>query len=245
MGADGIFDERVAPTYDADHAVRFAPEELEPTVAFLAGLAAGRRVLELAIGTGRVALPLRERGLDVAGIELSRAMVAELRAKPGGEAIPVAVGDMATTRADGSFGLVLLVFNAIGNLLTQEEQVACFANAAAHLDPGGHFVVEVGVPRLRRLPVGETLVPFDVSDGHVGIDEYDVVEQRLVSHHYRIGDGRAEVFRSLHRYVWPSELDLMATMAGLVRQERWSDWHRSPFTAESTQHVSVWQKPTA
>jgi SAM-dependent methyltransferase len=239
---DGIFDERVAHSYDEDNARLFAPEVLDPAVDFLAELAGGRRVLEFAVGTGRVALALSARGLDVAGIELSRAMVAEMMVKPGAERVPVTIGDMTTTRAAGTFGLVYLVRNTITNLLTQDEQVACFDNAAAHLDAGGHFVVEVFVPALRRLPIGETLVPFDVSDGHIGVDEYDVLNQRLTSHHYRSSEGRAETFDSPHRYVWPSELDLMARIAGLTLRERWSDWQRTPFTADSTSHVSVWEK---
>ena len=152
------------------------------------------------------------------------------------------VGDMATTSVEGTFGLVYLVYNTITNLLTQDGQVAVFRNAAAHLAIGGHSVVEVSVPALRRLPVGESPVAFDVFDGHVGVDEYDVVSQRLTSHHYWTKDGRAEVFDSPHRYVWPAELDLMARITGLTLVERWSDWQRTPFTADSTSHVSVWEK---
>ena len=245
MGEDGIFDAAVAPTYDEHHAERFDPAVLDPTVAVLAELAAGRPALELAIGTGRVALPLSRRGVPVHGIELSRAMVRELDAKPGADQIAVAIGDMATTRVDGRFGLVYLVFNTIGNLLTQDEQVACFENAAAHLEPGGHFVVEVGIPALRRLPPGQTLVAFDASPGHGGLDEIDVVNQRLISHHYRVADGRGVVFQTPQRYAWPAEYDLMARIAGLALVHRWSDWHRSPFTADSTAHISVWRKPPA
>lgn len=243
MHDDGLFDERVALTYDSDDAGMFSREVLGPTVDFLAEVAAGRRALELAIGTGRVALPLSERGVDVAGIELSRPMASQLAAKPGGDRIPVTIGDMATIRVDGGFGLVYLVYNTITNLLTQDEQVACFRNAAAHLEPGGHFVIETFVPSVRRLPPGESLVPFDVSDHHVGIDEYDVVGQRVTSHHYTIADGRVDVFRTPHRYAWPAEYDLMARIAGLELQERWADWKRSPFTADSASHVSVWRKP--
>lgn len=243
MHDDGLFDERVARRYDTGEVGMFAPEVLGPTVEFLAELAAGRRALELAIGTGRVALPLSERGVDVAGIELSTAMARRLQAKPGGERIPVTIGDMATARADGTFGLVYLVYNTITNLLTQDEQVTCFCNAAAHLEPGGHFVIETFVPSVRRLPPGESLVPFDVSDHHVGVDEYDVVNQRVTSHHYSIDGGRVEVFHTPHRYGWPAEYDLMARIAGLELQERWSDWQRTPFAADSTSHVSVWRKP--
>lgn len=239
---DGLFDERVAASYDAASAGMFDDAILGPTVEFLAELAGGGRALEFAIGTGRVAVPLRERGVDVTGIELSRAMVAEMMRKPGAERIPVTIGDMATTRVDGSFSLVYLVFNTITNLLTQDEQVACFANAAAHLEVGGRFVVEVGVPSLRRLPVGERFVPFDVSADHLGVDEYDVVNQRSTSHHYWIDDGRVERFDSEHRYAWPAEYDLMAKIAGMRLTERSSDWHRRPFTADSTAHVSIWTK---
>lgn len=239
---DGIFDERIARTYDADDAAMFAPEVLGPTVEFLAGLAGGRRALEFAIGTGRVGLALSEAGIDVAGIELSTAMVRRLQAKPGAERVPVTIGDMATTRVEGTFGLVYLVYNTIANLLSQDEQVACFCNAAAHLDVGGHFVIEVFVPALRRLPLGERFVAMDVSDGHIGVDEYDVVHQRLVSHHSLTKDGRGEVFDTPHRYAWPAEYDLMARIAGLTLVERWSDWRRTPFTADSDSHVSVWRK---
>ena len=243
MSDDGVFDERIARTYDADGAEMFAPEVLGPTVDFLAGLVGDRRALEFGVGTGRVALALSAQGVDVAGIELSRAMVQEMMLKPGADQVPVTIGDMATTRVEGTFGLVYLVFNTITNLLTQDEQVACFCNAAAHLGTGGHFVIEVFVPALQRLPVGERLIAFDVSDSHVGVDEYDVVNQRLTSHHYRSSAGRAQLFDSPHRYAWPAEYDLMARIAGLTLRERWSSWRRTPFTAESASHVSVWDKP--
>lgn len=232
-----------AATYDDDVAAMFRPAALEPTVDRLEELAAGRRALELAIGTGRVALPLAARGVDVVGIELSSPMIDALRAKPGGERLPVTQGDMATTRVDGEFGLVYLVFNTISNLLTQDAQVACFENAAAHLAPGGVFLIEVGVPDLRRLPDGERFVPFDVSDGHVGIDEYDVVTQSLISHHLTTRDGVTTRSSGRFRYVWPSELDLMARIAGLRLRHRWADWHRAPFTSSSRSHVSVWDRP--
>jgi SAM-dependent methyltransferase len=240
---DGIFDERIARTYDEDVARMFAPDVLDSTAAFLARLADGRRVLEFAVGTGRVALALSARGVDVAGIERSQAMVRQMMIKPGAERVPVTIGDMATAQVAGTFGLVYVVFNTITNLLTQDEQVACFCNAAAHLDPGGHFLIEVFVPALRRLPMGETLVPFDVSDDHIGVDEYDVVSQTLTSHHHWVSHRGAEIHHSPHRYAWPAEYDLMARIAGLTLQERWSDWDRTPFTADSTAHVSVWQKP--
>jgi SAM-dependent methyltransferase len=236
------FDGVVAETYDAGSPEMFAPEVLGPTVDVLVDLAAGRPALELAIGTGRVALPLSERGVDVHGIELSEAMVDQLRAKPGADRIPVAIGDMTTTQVGGDFGLVYLVFNTLGNLLTQDEQVRCFENAAAHLAPGGCFLVEIGVPVLQRLPPGEVFRTFDHTDRHLGFDEYDVATQRLWSHHYTF-DGTTYRRESLpFRYVWPAELDLMARIAGLRVRDRWADWHRSPFTSDSTKHVSVWEK---
>jgi hypothetical protein len=223
----------------------FEPSVVEPAVDFLAGLAGSGAALELAVGTGSIALPLAGRGVPVHGIDLSPAMVAELRAKPGGERIPVTIGDISTTRVDGVFALAYLVFNTIGNLTTQDEQVACFQNAAAHLEDGGCFVVEVGVPSVRRVPPGERMRVFDVSEQHVGIDEFDVASQRLVSHHYSFRDGRVSLNSLPLRYVWPSELDLMARLAGMRLRERWSDWDREPFTSESTKHVSVWEKTAA
>jgi SAM-dependent methyltransferase len=232
------FDERAAATYDEDSAAMFDPAVLGPTVDLLAELAGGGPALEFAIGTGRVALPLAARGLEVAGIDESEAMLARLRAKPGAGGVRTAVGDFTSSRMDGEFRLVYLVFNTIMNVTTQEEQVATFGNAAAHLAPGGHFVVEVGVPALQRLPPGETVRAFALTPEHLGFDEYDVVSQRMWSHHYR----RGELFSMPFRYVWPAELDLMAQLAGLRPKHRWADWTRAPFTAESTAHVSVWQK---
>jgi SAM-dependent methyltransferase len=237
------FGEEVAARYDEFSADMFDPAVVEPAVDFLAPLAGGSAALELGIGTGRIALPLSERGVDVYGIDLSEAMVARLRAKPGAERISVKIGDFATTRAEGEFSLVYLVFNTINNLTTQDEQVACFENVAAQLRPGGCFVIEVGVPQLRRLPPGERFVPFDVSPAHLGFDEYDVVTQALVSHHYTLVDGNWEAVSMPFRYVWPAELDLMARIAGMRLRERWSDWNREPFTSESRKHVSVWEKP--
>ena len=231
-----------AARYDRDVAAMFAPEVIEPTVDVLAELAAGGRALELAIGTGRIGLPLSARGVPLAGIERSPAMVDLLRRKPGGAAIEVAVGDMTTTRVDGRFRLVYLVFNTITNLLTQDEQVRCFENAAAHLERGGRFVVEDQVPALHRLPAGATEFVFERTDAHIGIDEYDVVAQRLVSHHTFIDGDRVRTSDSHHRYAWPAEYDLMARIAGLRLVERWADWHRTPFGPDSTAHVSVWQR---
>jgi SAM-dependent methyltransferase len=242
---DGYFDERVAARYDESSSEMFAPEALEPAVDFLAGLAGDGRALELGIGTGRIALPLTGRGVEVHGIDLSEAMVGRLRAKPGGEEIPVVIGDFAATRVEGAFSLAYLVFNTINNLTTQAEQVACFRNVAAHLEPGGCFVIEVGVPELRRLPPGETMHVFDASEGHWGIDEYDLVNQGLVSHHFSVVDGAIERVSMPFRYVWPSELDLMAELAGMRLRERWSGWKREPFTDESRKHVSVWETPAS
>jgi len=222
----------------------FDPEVVDPAVDFLAGLAGDGNALEFGVGTGRIALPLTQRGVPVQGIELSRAMVARLRAKPDAEKITVTIGDFATTRLDGHFSLVYLVFNTIMNLTTQEQQVACFENAAAHLQPGGCFVIEVGVPDLQRLPPGETFRPFHVSENHLGFDEYDVTRQGLVSHHYEVVDGAFERSSTPFRYVWPAELDLMARLAGMRLRKRWSDWDRQPLTSESRKHVSVWEKPT-
>lgn len=235
----------VAAHYDATLGVMGSPEVLGPTVDLLAGLAGDGAALELAIGTGRVALPLATRGVPVSGIELSPDMVAQLRARPGGDTIPVTIGDMATTRVDGAFRLVYLVFNTIGNVETQDRQVACFANAAAHLELGGYFVIETGVPDLRRLVPGHDAVVFAHAPGYVGYDRYDdLVAQHAVSHHFVADGSGTREDRTPFRFVWPSELDLMARLAGLELRDRWGDWDRSPFTADSSSHVSVWQKQT-
>jgi SAM-dependent methyltransferase len=235
--------EPIAERYEAYWPELFDPSVVGPAVQFLAELAGGGAALELGIGTGRLALPLQARGIRVHGIELSPAVVAQLRAKPGGTDLGVTLGDMATTRVEGSFRLVYLVRNTIMNLTTQEEQVACFRNAAAHLESGGVFAMEVMVPELRRLPPGESVIAFTVTPTHLGFDEVtDFVAQRSCSHHYWVIDGTLETFSAPFRYVWPSELDLMARMAGLTLRERWSDWHRAPFTSESRSHVSVWEK---
>jgi SAM-dependent methyltransferase len=246
------FGEDVAASYDDDDAEVFAPDVVAATADFLAGLAAegapaedgpGRpSALEFGVGTGRIALPLSERGVLVHGIDLSEAMVARLRAKPGAERVSVTVGDFATAAAGRTFRLVYLVYNTIGNLTSQDDQVECFRNAAAHLEPGGHFVIEVGVPDLRRLPPGQTVVPFTVRPGRLGFDEYDVVNQGLVSHHYWETNGHWESMSMPFRYVWPAELDLMARLAGMRLRDRWANWNREPFTAESTTHISVWRK---
>jgi SAM-dependent methyltransferase len=242
---DGYFDDRVAARYDASAAEMFDPAEVEPLVDLLVQLARGGRALELGIGTGRIALPLAQRGVPVHGVDMSKAMVARLRAKPGGEDVGVTIGDFATTTVDGTFSLAYLVFNTISNLTTQAAQVACFRNVAAHLEPGGCFLIEVGIPELRRLPPGETIRAFHVSDTRWGLDEYDVAVQGLTSHHFEIVDGRAERLSVPFRYTWPAELDLMAQLAGMRLRERWSGWKREPFTSESRKHVSVWEKPPA
>jgi hypothetical protein len=240
------FGEEVASTYDLDSAAMFEPDTLDPAVDFLAELADGGTALEFAIGTGRVALPLAARGIRVHGIDLSEAMVARLRSKPGGDdaSIPVVIGDIATAKVDGagSFSLVYLVFNAIMNLTTQDAQVQCFRNAAHHLTAGGVFVVETSVPGLRWLPPGQRFVPFDASDSHIGIDEYDIESQRLVSHHINFRETGAVRISMPFRYAWPAEFDLMARMAGMRLTQRWSNWTRAPFTGESESHVSVWEK---
>jgi SAM-dependent methyltransferase len=233
----------VAERYDERYAYQSEPEVLDPILDFLAELAGEGRALELGIGTGRIALPLAERGVPVHGIDLSEAMVEKLKAKPGAEQVGVTMGDFATTRVDGTFSLAYLVANTIMNLTTQVEQVACFRNVATHLETGGCFVVEVLVPGLQRLPPGESFQPFAVGPNHLGFDEIDVATQRLISHHYWIEDGQAQVLSPPFRYVWPSELDLMAQLAGMRLRERFGDWTREPFTSASRKHVSVWEKP--
>jgi len=240
---DGYFDEGIAATYDESSSDMFAPAAVEPVVDVLAVIAGSGRALELGIGTGRIALPLAERGVPVHGIELSTAMAARLREKPGADQIGVTIGDFATTEVGGSFSLAYLVFNTIMNLTTQAAQVACFRNVAAHLEPGGCFVIEVMVPNLQRLPAGEIFHVFHGSEDSWGIDEYDVATQGLTSHHLEMVDGRFERFSVPFRYVWPAELDLMAQLAGMTLRERWAGWNREPFTNDSRQHVSVWEMP--
>ena len=240
---ENYFGERVAERYDESSADMFDPAVIEPTVDFLAGLAGDGAALELGIGTGRIALPLSERGVRVHGIDLSEEMAAKLREKPGAEKIEVTIGDFASTRVDGTFSLAYLVYNTIGNLTTQDAQAACFENVAAHLEPGGCFVIELEVPRLRTLPPGQRFQVFDFSETHVGIDEYDVANQGLVSHHFSLVDGTWQLLSMPFRSVTPAELDLMARLAGMTLRERWSGWQREPFTSESTKHVSVWEKP--
>ena len=243
MTDDGYFDERVAARYDETYDYQNAPEVVEPVVDLLAKLAGDGRALELGVGTGRIALPLAQRGVQVHGIELSRAMAARLKAKPGSDAVGVTIGDFSTTRVEGSFRLAYVLVNTIMNLTSQEAQVACFRNVAAHLEPGGCFLIEVLVPELQRLPPGDTHRVFSAEQRHWGIDEYDVARQGLISHHFLEVDGGLERRSIPFRYVWPSELDLMAQLAGMRLRDRWSDWNRQPFTSESAKHISVWEKP--
>jgi len=242
---EDYFGERVAARYDELGPELSGTQEVGPVVDFLAELAGDGAALELGIGTGRIALPLAQRGVPVHGIDLSHAMVERMRAKPGGAEIGVTMGDFATTTVDGTFSLAYLVFNTIMNLTTQDEQVACFQNVASHLQPGGCFVIEVGVPDLQRLPPGETFQPFHISSTRLGFDEYDVAAQGLISHHYLLDGDTTEVVSMPFRYVWPAELDLMARIAGMTLRERWSGWQREPFTSESRQHVSVWETPAS
>lgn len=246
--ADGWFGESVAAEYDdpADSANTTAA--VTPAVDLLADLAEGGPVLEFAVGTGRLAAPLAARGVPVSGIELSRAMAKRITAKPGGESVDVTIGDMTSTRVPGEFALVVLAFNTIDNVTSQDGQVAVFANAAAHLRPGGRFLVEVGVPPLRRMPPGQDIVPFSVAPeeagGYVGFDQLDPVSQRYTANHVRVGaTGRGRFRRIPFRYAWPAEQDLMARLAGMELEHRWSGWDRAPFTADSESHVSVWRKP--
>jgi SAM-dependent methyltransferase len=241
--AEDHFDEPVAARYDDVERDMFEPTAVEPAVALLAELAQGGAALEFGVGTGRIALPLQDSGVPVHGVDLSAAMLQRLRAKPGAERLRTTRGDFAQVRVPGRFRLVYLVFNTIMNLTTQDEQVDCFRNAARHLAPGGRFLVEVMVPQLQRLTPGETIRLFTVEPDHLGFDEYRVIEQHLVSHHVYLDAGRAETRALPFRYVWPAELDLMARLAGLTRTARYGDWNRNPFTATSTQHVSVWQAP--
>ena len=236
------FGEPVAERYDESTADLSGPPTVDPVVDFLVDLSFDGTALELGIGTGRIALPLSQRGIRVHGIDLSEAMVSRLRAKPGADRIGVTVGDFATTTVAERFSVAYLVFNTIMNLTTQDEQISCFQNVAAHLQPGGCFVIEVMVPDLQRLPPGETVRPFTVSATRLGFDEYDVASQGLISHHYWAVDGKLEGNSMPFRYVWPAELDLMARLAGMSLRERWSGWKGEPFTSGSRNHVSVWEK---
>lgn len=240
---DQHLDPGVAANYDRAVDSRFEPGLVARAVAVLTDLANGGSAVEFAIGTGRLALPLREAGVPVSGIDASQPMLDELAKKPGADRVPVTLGDMTKAQITDDAKLVYLVFNTIGNLRTQAAQVDCFRNAASHLAPGGRFLIETNVPQLASLPPGETIRPFDVSQTHLGFDEFiDPVHQIVVSHHYYIDGDRARTLSGAFRYVWPSELDLMAQLAGMELESRWADWDRSPFTADSPSHVSVWCK---
>lgn len=241
MQNDDLWGPETAAVYDTPGEGMFAPQVLDPAVDFLVELAGKGRALEFAIGTGRVGVPVSQRGVPVVGIEYSHAMVAELRKKVDEATLPVVVGDMATTIVPGEFSLVFLVFNTLSNLLTQAAQVECFRNAARHLSPGGRFVIELWVPELRRLTVGQDAAVFESRPGYIGLDTYDILNQRVVSHHFRFGEGpEAKLYRSPHRYIWPAELDLMAQIAGFELESRYADWTGAEFTAESRSHVSVY-----
>ncbi len=242
--SEDYFDEWIAERYRVLWPDLFDPQVVDPAVNFLADLAGRGSVLELGIGTGRLALPLSRRGIRVQGIELSSAMVEQLRAQPESDAIEVTIGDFATTRVTGTFTLAYLVRNTIMNLTTQDAQVECFRNVATHLEPGGCFAIEVAVPPWQRLQPGETVIPFHISPAHLGFDEIDVVTQNSWSHHYWFLNGETKNFSAPFRYVWPCELDLMARLAGMRLRERWSDWNRTPFTSDDRSHISVWEKIT-
>jgi SAM-dependent methyltransferase len=242
MTSSDLWDAETAEHYDESSAFMSAPEVLEPAVGFLAELAGDGPALEFAIGTGRVAIPLVERGVPVSGMELSQPMVDQLHKKRPD--IPVVVGDMATSSIPGQFSLVYVSWNSIGNLRTQGEQVACFRNAARHLAPGGRFVIELWIPGIRRFPPGQAAVPFHVEQHHVGFDTYDMTTQQGTSHHYRRhSDGTVTYGVSNFRYIWPAECDLMAQLAGMDLESRAADWNGNPFTSDSESHVSVWRKP--
>ncbi len=244
MTSSEIWDEATAATYEDDVAAEFAPGVVGPAVEFLLSLADGGPILEFAIGTGRVGIPLAERGISVSGIELSIPMVDRLRLKVDELTLPVFIGDMATTRIDGEFSLVILVFNSISNLQTQQEQVECFRNAARHLRSGGRFVLELWVPALHSLLPGHTAVARDVRDGFAAFDTYDIATQACTSQSFSRQPGGSVRHDIGHfRYLWPSECDLMATLAGLTLETRVADWHGRAFDGSSSKHISVWRKP--
>jgi Methyltransferase domain len=239
-----VWDRETAEVYDATYAYESVPSVVDPMVDLLAEFAGGGLVLEFAVGTGRIALPLRTRGVPVSGIELSPHMVEQLRRKPGAEGIPVVIGDMAKERVAGSFALVYVVANSIMNLTTQEEQLEVFTNAAAHLESGGRFVVELIVPQLRRVPPSQTGWIFKMDPNHVGIETFDDVANQVAwSHHWKVVDDRFVHHAAPYRYIWPSELVLMAKLAGMELEARWGNWDRSPFTADSGKQVAIFVKP--
>lgn len=243
MTSSEVWDEDTARRYEADSAEMFAREAVEPVVDFLARLAGSGPALEFAIGTGRIAIPLVARGVPVTGVELSPAMVAQLRRRVDEAALPVVIGDMASTSVPGRYSLVYLVWNSVSNVRTQQEQVEVFRNAARHLSPGGRFVIELWVPPVRRLPPGQLAAPMSLGEGHLVFDTYDLVTQQCTSHHYRREpDGSTRYGQGSFRYIWPSECDLMAQLAGMELEQRLADWDGTPFTSDSESHVSVWRK---
>ena len=217
--------------------------DTDAAVACMADLAAGGPVLELGIGTGRLAIPLVERGLRVDGVESSPAMVDQLRARPGGDGIDVVIGDFADVTVPGSFRLVVLALNTIFALPSQDAQVACFANAASHLEPGGRFVVEAWVPDPSRFVGGSAVTVRRLRDDHVSLDvaHLDPVAQRMTTTQVSLRDGEVRLYPANHRYAWPSEFDLMARLAGLTLEQRWGGWDRRPFTDASSTHVSLYR----
>jgi hypothetical protein len=239
-----IWNEKIAREYDTPGQGMFADAVVQPAVRFLEQLAGSGKVLELAVGTGRIAIPLANRGIRVSGIDYSAAMVEQLHRKIDADILPVTIGDMTTTKVEGRFSLVYLVYNGISNLLTQEAQVQCFKNAAAHLDSGGRFVIELWIPELRKLPPGQQAVVWAVEKDYIGLDTYDLQKQHVISHHIRINRNgeKVELYRSQHRFIWPGELDLMAKLAGFRLENRFSDWDRSPFDAEKRSHISIYMK---
>jgi len=240
---DAHLDPEVAARYDTSHASEFEPGAVDPAIEVLLDLAGDGRAVEFAIGTGRIAVPLSAAGVSVAGIDFSEPMLEQLRAKPEAAVIEAVHGDMTSTVVGDDFAVAYLVFNTIMNLRSQEGQVACFRNAAAHLRPGGRFVIEVMVPEVHRLGSGESIVPFSITDEHLGFDEYiDRVQQILISHHVWTGEGGPRRSSNAFRYVWPAELDLLARLAGMEIEHRWADWHRSAFTDQSPSHISIYRK---
>lgn len=241
MDDDGYFGADIASSYDRIH--NSDGLEVERSIAkVLHELAFDGTALEFAIGTGRIAVSLHELGVSVKGIELSKAMAAQLQKKDHGASIDVTIGDMTNTFLDEEFSLVFLIYNTIDNLTSQDAQLACFKNAALHLKAGGRFVIETLVPPIQKIPFGETMLAYDRSDQHWGTDEFDVTTQNYTSHHLRLENGAYRELSIPFRYAWPSELDLMAKFAGLELESRWADWGKSDFTNISSRHVSVWRK---
>jgi SAM-dependent methyltransferase len=233
------YGERVAGVYD-DWYTEYDPHAVDA----LAEIAGDGRVLELGIGTGRIALPLSAKGVDVHGIDAAESMISRLRSKPGGEKITIAPGNFAEVAVEGKFALVYIVFNTFFALSSQEEQVQCFRNVAAHLDAGGCFVIEAFVPDVTRFTGGQVNWATKVTADEVQLDvgQHDAATQRVVSQKVVITDGNVRLYPVQIRYCWPSEMDLMAQLAGLRLRERWSNWKREPFTSESGQHISIYER---